>query len=410
MLDSRKISVLRELAQKYMSYATLPVQKEKREMWYSLNRLNMQKPMVLIDQIPWNELSRTDDFLTCVIKDDPYWNWVEFSLRSNIYKFEHMPVDRVFPPYILLPRPINNTGYGLPETKTVLGKDPDGVFSQSFEDGLKTDEDLERLHAPVITCDKAAEREIKETAEMIFEGIAPLKFQGLCMHLGLWDFISESKGVTACYYDLVDRPEFMHAIMEKLTVYTLEAIDQLNAINGFDASSTICHCSHTFCDDLQNDSEYATADKAWAFGLAQLFSSVSPEITEEFEVPYMQRIFKRFGAVYYGCCDRLDDRLDIIDKMPNIRKISCSPWSDRENFVANLPSKYIMSNKPNPAVLAGIGFDEQAAREDIRRTINAAKAHNVQLEIILKDISTVKEDPSRLWRWAEIAMEETSKL
>ena len=97
-------------------------------------------------------------------------------------------------------------------------------------------------------------------------------------------------------------------------------------------------------------------------GMAQIFTSVSPKTTEEFEVRYMSRIFGRFGAIYYGCCDRLDDRLDIITKMPNIRKISCSPWSDREKFAANLPQKYIMSNKPSPALLAHPTFDEEAVR------------------------------------------------
>ena len=69
------------------------------------------------------------------------------------------------------------------------------------------------------------------------------------------------------------------------------------------------------------------------FGMAQLFTSVSPQITEEFEVNYMQRIFPHFGAIYYGCCDRLDDRLDKICRMPNIlrertfRKYSSTPRS-----------------------------------------------------------------------------------
>ena len=141
--------------------------------------------------------------------------------------------------------------------------------------------------------------------------------------------------------------------------------------------------------------------------MAQLFTSVSPAINREFEVPYMSKLFSYFGAVYYGCCERLDDRLDVIDQMPNIRKISCSPWSDREHFAAVLPKKYIMSNKPNPSYLAGAVFDEDVIRKDFRRTIEAAKANGLGLELLLKDISTVENDPRRLWRWSEIAMEET---
>ena len=121
----------------------------------------------------------------------------------------------------------------------------------------------------------------------------------------------------------------------------------------------------------------------------------------------MSKIFSYFGSVYYGCCERLDDRLHIIDRMPNIRKISCSPWSDREHFAATLPKKYIMSNKPTPAYLAGATFDEEVVRKDLRKTIALAKQNGLCLELLLKDISTVGNDPTRLWRWSEIALEET---
>ena len=60
---------------------------------------------------------------------------------------------------------------------------------------------------------------------------------------------------------------------------------------------------------------------------------------------------------------------------------------------------------------AGIlGEDEDAARRDLRRTIKAARANGVPLEMILKDVSTVRYDPKRLWRWAEIAIEESETL
>ena len=69
-----------------------------------------------------------------------------------------------------------------------------------------------------------------------------------------------------------------------------------------------------------------------------------------------------------------------------------------------------MSNKPTPALLATDSFNEDAARSDIQRTIAAAKRHRRPLEMILKDISTVRNDPKRLWRWAEIAMEEARRV
>ena len=66
-----------------------------------------------------------------------------------------------------------------------------------------------------------------------------------------------------------------------------------------------------------------------------------------------------------------------------------------------------MSSKPNPSYLAETAFDEEVVRKDLRRTIAAAKANGLGLELLLKDISTVKNDRRRLWRWSEIALEET---
>ena len=60
-------------------------------------------------------------------------------------------------------------------------------------------------------------------------------------------------------------------------------------------------------------------------------------------------------------------------------------------------------------LIAGTGLDEDAIRADLRRTIRAAREHDVCLEIILKDISTVCHRPQNLWRWQEIAMEEAQR-
>ena len=409
-LSAKDRVTLRTLAERYMSYAISEKNNEKRDLWRSLNDGVMQKPMVAIDQMPWNELD-VDGFLFCTV-EEPYFRRIEWNLRSEIYKREHLPADMVLNPYILLPRPISNTGYGLRPQYELPDNSANKFVSKRYADQFKEPEDVLKIKTPVITVDRESEARIIELASDVFDGVAPVKLQGIVMHLGFWDWIAQWMGVENCYIELMDRPEMMHAIMERLTEATLSAIEQINAQGLYDVNCNMCHCSYTFSDSLPSpdcDCENPTALDGWGFGMAQLFTSVSPKITEEFEVEYMKRIFPHFGAIYYGCCDRLDDRLDIISKLPNIRKISCSPWSDRERFAANLPDKYIMSNKPSPALLAQSSFDEEAVREDLRKTIAAAKSHGLRLELLLKDISTVKNDPHRLWRWAEIAEEETAR-
>ena len=409
-LNAKDRATLRTLAERYMTYALSDKNNEKRELWRSLNQGDMQKPMVAIDQMPWNELD-VDGFLFCAV-EDPCFRRVEWNLRSEIYKWEHMPADMVLNPYILLPRPIGNTGYGLRPKYELPPGAANSFVSKRYANQFEEPEDVEKIKTPVITLDREAEARIVELANDVFDGVAPVKLQGIVMHLGFWDWIAQWMGVENCYIELMDRPEMMHAIMDRLTAATLSAIEQINSQGLYDVNCNMCHCSYTFSDSLPRsdcDRDNPTSRDGWGFGMAQLFTSVSPQITDEFEVEYMKRIFPHFGAIYYGCCDRLDDRLDIIDKMPNIKKISCSPWSDRERFAANLPKKYIMSNKPNPALLAQTSFDEDAVRADLRRTVAAAKKHGLRLELLLKDISTVNNDPQRLWRWAQIAEEETAR-
>lgn len=407
-LNKNEVGILRELAKEYSEIASLPIQKERKRLWEDLNRLNMQRPMVNIDQIPWHEMD-VDGSLTCKISD-PYWHSIEWSLRSTIYKAKHMPADMVVTPHILLPRCISPISFGTKTEEETLSSDSaNDVVSHKFVNQFITMDDVEQIKNPIVSVDRAKEEIIRQEASELFKGILPFKMTGICVHLGIWDTITFLMGVENCYFAIVDEPELIHAIMDRFTNAYISMIEQMNEQKLFDTYSNLCHCSYTFSDDLPGGDrgiDNPTSKDSWAFGLAQLFSSASPDVTNEFEVPYMQKLFPYFGAIYYGCCDRLDDRMDIVAKMPNIRKVSCSPWSIREAFAEKMPKNWVMSNKPNPALLVGDIMDMEEARKDLRRTMAAAKANNCNLEIILKDISTVKYQPQRLWDWSRMAVEE----
>ncbi len=250
-----------------------------------------------------------------------------------------------------------------------------------------------------------------EQAKDIFAGVAPIQRKGVTIHMGIWDIVAEWMSVEEIYFALVDEPELLHAIMQRATDVTENWIDEANEQKLFDTASASTHCSSTLKAPFTPEILPGTAQNAWTFAMAQLFTSVSPETTAEFEVPYMTRLFKKMGNVYYGCCERLDDRLDVICKMPNIRKISCSPWSNKENFAEKLPKEIIMSAKPNPALVGtGPSFDKDVFRADIAQTISAAKRNNKGLELILKDNSSVQFQPQRIWEAGKIMMEEVQKF
>ena len=171
---------------------------------------------------------------------------------------------------------------------------------------------------------------------------------------------------------------------------------------------SLIHCTGAYTDELPAPGYDPTKPRTkdlWMFGLAQMFSTVSPAMFKEFEVDYASRICERFGLVYYGCCDPLDGKMDEVRLIPNVRKISMSPWVNEERGAAELGSDYVYSRKPNPAFLATDIFHSDQVRADLIAPRDVCKKNGCPVEFILKDISTVRYDPPRLFEWSRIAME-----
>ena len=146
----------------------------------------------------------------------------------------------------------------------------------------------------------------------------------------------------------------------------------------------------------------------WGCSNAQIFSEVSPEMHWEFALKHDMRWLERFGLTYYGCCEQLDKKIDILRRIPNLRKISVSPWCDIDRTIDEIGADYIISHKPNPAILAESQWRPEKARADIRQVLEKARS-KCHIELIMKDISTVRYEPQRLWEWAAIAMEEVEQ-
>jgi hypothetical protein len=122
---------------------------------------------------------------------------------------------------------------------------------------------------------------------------------------------------------------------------------------------------------------------------------------KEFVLPYLARLSERFGLIYYGCCERVDDRLEmIIDAIPNLRSVSVSGWSDLAKSAELLGKKYVYSRKPTPAHISGPSPNWELMRKDVEDTYSVARDCNV--EILFRDVYTTCGDRSRLRRWVDM--------
>ena len=112
---------------------------------------------------------------------------------------------------------------------------------------------------------------------------------------------------------------------------------------------------------------------------------------------------RRWGMNYYGCCEPLDRKVDVLRRIPNLRKISMSPFADMGRAAEAVGTDYVLSHKPTPALLAFDDWNLDLARVALIQALEASKGCHV--EVIMKDISTLRREPRRLWEWERMAME-----
>lgn len=80
-----------------------------------------------------------------------------------------------------------------------------------------------------------------------------------------------------------------------------------------------------------------------------------------------------------------------------------SPKADMRMAAEAAAGRYVLSFKPNPAQLAPDTFRPEQVRAYLRESLDQMKGAHV--EIILKDVTTIRRDLARLDGWAKAAME-----
>jgi len=397
--------ILRGLAAQVAEIAALPVQQQTIAAHKALNALKPVRPMVMIDQIPWHEMN-VDDELTPQC-EDPFCRGLETRLRRTLYKWKHMPGDMVVEPFVGLPKAIRGTDLGVRVVEQRAVTDPaSNVLGHHYEDQLKTEADLEKIRTPQVWHDEEATARTEARAREIFDGILEVRMQGACPVFAPWDRIVTWHGAEETIMDLAFRPDFMHRIIARVTDASLAMLDQLESQGLLGHHQGTIHCTGAYTDELPApgfDPQRPRPKDLWTYAMAQIFSTVSPAMHYEFEIAYAARWTRRFGLCYYGCCEPLDQKVDIIRKLPRVRKISMSPWVDVERGAERIGRDFVFSRKPNPAFLAGPTWEPDVVEKDLRETLAACRRHGCPVEFILKDISTVCYQPQRLWQWAEIA-------
>ncbi len=401
--------ILRRLGEEQARIAALPVHAEKAELWRRLNDLEPVRPMVWINEICWNEMNVDDELtLRCT---DPWAREVEQGLRRLLYQWRHLPADMIVSDYIPCWLVVHSTGFGITEDVDIVRTDPtSSVVSRRFHRQIVEPEDIEKIKLPVVTYDAETTEERYEALAAIFRDILPVRkvgFKGTWF--APWDELIRWWGVQEAMMDLVLRPEMVNAIISRLVDAYLCELDQwveLNLLTRNDDNTRIGSGGYGYTSQLPArtyNPAHPLPHDLWGCATAQIFSGVSPAQHWEFALRHELRWLSRWGLTYYGCCEPLDLKVEMLRRIPNLRKISMSPWVDVARGAEAIGRDYVFSHKPTPAYLAEDTWRPELVRATLRDALEKARGCNV--ELIMKDISTVRYQPQRLWQWEKIAME-----
>ncbi|MGN0492801.1 MAG: hypothetical protein ACI4F7_04060 [Acutalibacteraceae bacterium] len=413
LLSQADKDILKKLGEKIALIASDPQNAQNIKNWKLLNDKKSVRPMVWINEVPWHEMNVNDELtLYC---ENPWARDLEQSLKRTIYQWNHFRGDMVVNPYIECPLAIHSTDFGIVEKADTAYSDKENdVYSRHFIPQITNPEDIEKIKMPVITHYEKATQNAFDAMSDIFDGIIPVKKIGQT-HIWYtpWDYLIRWWGVEQAMMDLVLRPQMVHDIYERMVqawMTELDQFEQQQLLSLDNSNIRVGSGGYGYTDDLPDPNSYTgpvTAKQMWGCSNAQILSSVSEQMHWEFAIEHDLKWLERFGLVYYGCCEPLDKKINILRRIKNLRKISVSPWCDSRRAIDEIGSDYVISRKPNPAVLA-VDFDEREIKKQLCDFLDMTQ-NNCHVEIIMKDISTVGRHPQRLWDWETVAMETVMK-
>jgi hypothetical protein len=408
-LTAAEKEVLRRLGQEIAAVAALPVHREKAGLWRKLNDLESARPMVWINEIPWHEMNVEDELTLRTVH--PWARELETRLRRTLYQWRHMPGDMIVGDFLECPLAVHSTDFGIHEDVDVARTDAASeIVSRHFHVQIREPADIEKIRMPRVTHDEQTTAATFAAMEELFRGIMPVRKVGQT-HIWFtpWDYLIRWWGLQEAMVDLVERPEMVNAAVERMVDAWMTELDQFVEQNllALDCNATrIGSGGYGYTGDLPGtpfDASRVQPMNMWGCSNAQIFSDVSPEMHWEFALKHDLPWLSRWGLIYYGCCEPLDFKLDLLRRIPNLRKISMNYRIKLNRAVQNVADKYVFSYKPNPAVFAGDNWHPEEARRELTTVLERARGCHV--EIIMKDISTVRYQPQRLWEWATIAVD-----
>ncbi|MGI6028289.1 MAG: hypothetical protein ACOX81_02620 [Candidatus Heteroscillospira sp.] len=410
---NKDLERVRALAREVREIADLDIQKKNISLWKGVNDRKMIRPTVLTRDTKKFLLSQGTTELDNQCQD-PFYRAIESDLLRTLYDWRHIRGDMVVESFYRCGCVIKNTGFGLtPAATNSLASDNES-YSRAihFDPIIKGWDDLEMIKLPQVEYDETATKEKLARTREALDGILDVKLFGQhAFRAQIWDNLLSWTGLQEGMLMFYTDPDFMHALADRMIDAFVSQVTQYEQLGILSSNNTNLYTGtggYGYSDLLPAETESGIGARMcdiWGQVQDQILTSIGPEMTREFAFEHESRYAGLFHSNYYGCCEKLDHKISELSAIPRLRKISVSPFSDKEAAMEAIGDKYIVSFKPNNIWLTDAVIDEDKIRRELTEVLELSRKYNCTVEILIKTIVNLRGDPTRLWRWFEIADE-----
>lgn len=395
----RDLAIVRELARRVAEACAAPHEALRRARWCAVNALRTpdRAPVWCRPARVWTEILPE----SALESRDPHCRRFEMALRQRLYK-EWVGDDEIGPPYWPVSavwRTEEEPLWGLPTGRLVATTAHGGW---RLAPPIESDAHFDRVCVPRFGIDfEATERDAEQAAEVLGSSM-PVRvvcsppLDANAINTG----IDQLRGMERFLLDLVDAPERAHRLLAKL----LEGV--LAGLRAAEASGMLTEepCVPMTCSEPLRDrspGEPVLLADRWTAANSQEFDPVSPAMFEEFLLAYQRPVLASFGAVQYGCCESLNGKLAHVRRLPNLRLLVCSPWTDLDRAIEAASGHAAVMWRQRAADVT-LSSDLSRVERDLRE--GARKLRGVPHQIVLREIETLDGRPERLRDWAALAI------
>jgi len=164
------------------------------------------------------------------------------------------------------------------------------------------------------------------------------------------------RGLEQTMIDMVENPVMLHEAIEFITQGHEQVLKQYieqNLLSRNNDSTYHSSGGNGYTRELPpsgSDPDRVLPKDMWASAEVQEMVGVSPEMHVEFAMDYEKRLLQPFGLTGYGCCEDPSGKLDDVLSIPNIRRISISPFADVDRSAERYPHLRTSSGAFRPMV------------------------------------------------------------